>query len=244
MNFQLTSALMAQQEFHRGAEQYGILGTFMAIGSLAGALLAARRTTRRRPGTWSVAALDFGRLEIVSGLMPTYGGVCGVAAGARAGRAAHAHRVQRVGPDGCTGSALRGRVMALYVMVLMGGTPVGAPVIGWIGQTFGPRWTLIGGGALTMLGVLAVAAWLLPKITPPAGRADRRAGHVLIRPHPSRARAQRHAGVGVATQQFPSGVAVLCAQFQACEGSQRAGCRDSSPNACRSLPSSSSDRFV
>ena len=43
MNFQLTSALMAQQEFGKGAEQYGILGTFMAVGSLAGALLAARR---------------------------------------------------------------------------------------------------------------------------------------------------------------------------------------------------------
>jgi MFS family permease len=49
---------------------------------------------------------------------------------------------------------LRGRVMALYAMVLMGGTPVGAPLIGWVGETFGPRWTLIGGGILTMIGVL------------------------------------------------------------------------------------------
>ena len=46
MNFQMTSALMAQQEFHKGAEQYGILGTFMAVGSLTGALLAARRRRR------------------------------------------------------------------------------------------------------------------------------------------------------------------------------------------------------
>ncbi len=53
---------------------------------------------------------------------------------------------------------LRGRVMALYMMVLMGGTPVGAPLIGWIGQAFGPRWTLIGGGALTILGVLLAVA--------------------------------------------------------------------------------------
>ena len=37
--------------------------------------------------------------------------------------------------------------MALYAMVLMGGTPIGAPLIGWVGQAFGPRWTLIGGGA-------------------------------------------------------------------------------------------------
>jgi predicted MFS family arabinose efflux permease len=53
----------------------------------------------------------------------------------------------------------------------MGGTPVGAPVIGWIGQVFGPRWTLIGGGALTILGVLAVAVWLLPKVS--ASASDR-----------------------------------------------------------------------
>ena len=50
--------------------------------------------------------------------------------------------------------ALRGRVMALYMMVLMGGTPIGAPMLGWVGEVFGPRWTLIGGGALTVLGVI------------------------------------------------------------------------------------------
>ena len=53
---------------------------------------------------------------------------------------------------------LRGRVMALYMMVLMGGTPIGAPLIGWVGEVFGPRWTLIGGGALTIVGVAVAAA--------------------------------------------------------------------------------------
>jgi MFS family permease len=55
---------------------------------------------------------------------------------------------------------LRGRVMALYIMVLMGGTPIGAPILGWLGNTLGPRWTLIGGGALTVVGVLASVALL------------------------------------------------------------------------------------
>ena len=41
---------------------------------------------------------------------------------------------------------LRGRVMALYMMLLLGGTPIGAPILGWVGEVFGPRWTLIGGG--------------------------------------------------------------------------------------------------
>ena len=163
MNFQLTSALMAQQEFHRGAEQYGILGTFMAIGSLCGALLAARRTTAPTGRFVVVVATTFGALEIVSGLMPTYWAYAaslpalGLAA-LLTMTAANASVQMRVDP------LLRGRVMALYAMVMMGGTPIGAPVIGWIGETFGPRWTLIGGGAMTMLGVLAAAAWMLPKI--------------------------------------------------------------------------------
>ena len=57
-----------------------------------------------------------------------------------------------------TAPGLRGRVMALYLMVFMGGTPLGSPFIGWIGEQFGARWTLIGGGGLTILGVLASVA--------------------------------------------------------------------------------------
>jgi MFS family permease len=59
--------------------------------------------------------------------------------------------------------ALRGRVMALYMTIVMGGTPIGSPIIGWVGQHFGPRWTLLGGGMLTILGVvLAVALFARP----------------------------------------------------------------------------------
>ena len=57
-----------------------------------------------------------------------------------------------------TAPHLRGRVMALYLMVFMGGTPIGSPFIGWLGETFGARWTLIGGGGLTLLGVLLSVA--------------------------------------------------------------------------------------
>jgi len=48
--------------------------------------------------------------------------------------------------------------MALYLMVFMGGTPLGSPFIGWIGETFGARWTLIAGGGLTIIGVLVSVA--------------------------------------------------------------------------------------
>ena len=54
LNFQMTTALMAQQEFHRSAAAYGILGTLLAVGSLAGALIAARRRAFRRAGSWLV----------------------------------------------------------------------------------------------------------------------------------------------------------------------------------------------
>jgi len=60
--------------------------------------------------------------------------------------------------------ALRGRVMALYMTIVMGGTPIGSPIIGWVGQHFGARWTLLGGGMLTILGVvLAVALFARPR---------------------------------------------------------------------------------
>jgi MFS family permease len=156
MNFQLTSALMAQQEFGLGAQEYGLLGTFVAVGSLTGALLAARRT-RAPSGRFVVGmALTFGAIEVVAGLMPTYATFAAVLpvmglACLLTLTAANAAVQLRVDP------ALRGRVMALYATVLLGGTPIGAPIIGWVGEAFGPRWTLIGGGALTMLGVALTA---------------------------------------------------------------------------------------
>ena len=157
MNFQLTSALMAQQEFGKGPEEYGILGTIMAVGSLAGALLAARRTQAPRGRFVVIMALTFGAIEVVAGLMPTYATYAAVLpfmglAALLTLTASNASVQMAADPQ------LRGRVMALYMMVLMGGTPVGAPLIGWIGQAFGPRWTLIGGGTLTILGVLLAVA--------------------------------------------------------------------------------------
>ena len=54
--------------------------------------------------------------------------------------------------------AMRGRVMALYMMIFQGGTPLGAPIVGWVGDHFGARWTLVGGGAITIAGILAAVA--------------------------------------------------------------------------------------
>jgi predicted MFS family arabinose efflux permease len=153
----MTSALMAQQEFHRGAEQYGILGTFMAVGSLSGALLAARRRAAPRGRYVVTMAVVFGLVEVAAGLMPSYWTyaailpVLGLAALLTL-TAANAAVQMNVEPQ------LRGRVMALYMMVLMGGSPLGSPLLGWVGEVFGARWTLLAGGGLSVLGVLLCVA--------------------------------------------------------------------------------------
>jgi predicted MFS family arabinose efflux permease len=159
MNFQMTSALMAQQQFHRDAQAYGILGTYMAVGSLAGALIAARRRSAPSGRFVVVMATLFGVIEIVAGVMPsyaTYAAVLPVLGFAALLTLTASNASIQLGVD----PNLRGRVMALYMMVLMGGTPIGSPILGWLGQIWGPRWTLIGGGGMVVIGVVASALWI------------------------------------------------------------------------------------
>ena len=156
LNFQMTSALMSTQVFHQGATEYGLLGSAMAVGSLTGALMAARRT-RIRLRLVAGAALMFGVVEILAGLVPTYATYVAIVPflGFTAlTMITAANTTMQL----ATSAGMRGRVMALYLMVFMGGTPLGSPFIGWIGEQFGARWTLIGGGGLTILGVLLSVA--------------------------------------------------------------------------------------
>jgi MFS family permease len=60
-----------------------------------------------------------------------------------------------------TEPAMRGRVMALYMAVFMGGTPIGSPVVGWVGEHFGARWTILLGGLVTIATAAAALAWLV-----------------------------------------------------------------------------------
>lgn len=156
MNFQITSALMATEVFGKGAGEYGILGSALAVGSLTGALLAARRV--RIPLRLLVgAALAFGVAEIVAGLLPSYAvfalfcPLIGFFTLTML-NSANATLQLESAPE------IRGRVMALYFTIVMGGTPLGAPIIGWIGQHLGARWTFILGGVLTVAGVLLALA--------------------------------------------------------------------------------------
>ncbi|GAA1551408.1 MFS transporter [Kribbella lupini] len=169
LNFQMTSALMATSAFHKGAGEYGILGSILAIGSLIGALLAARRV-RTRGRLVIGAALAFGVMDVVSGLMPTYlsfAAVLPLVGFTALTMLTAANATMQLGIE----PTMRGRVMALYMTVLMGGTPIGSPFIGWIGQEFGARWSLVVGGGLTILGTVGSVLYF-----------SRRQG-LAIRPH-------------------------------------------------------------
>ncbi|GAB3946966.1 MFS transporter [Kribbella albertanoniae] len=152
LNFQLTSALMAVEAFHKGAGEYGILGSILAIGSLAGALLAARRV-RIRARMVIGAAIAFGLLEVVSAIMPTYltfALILPLVGLASLTMLTTANATMQLSIE----PTMRGRVMALYMTVLMGGTTIGSPLIGFVGQELGARWALIVGGGLTTLGAI------------------------------------------------------------------------------------------
>jgi len=155
LNFQLTSAMMARVEFGRGAGEYGILGSVLAIGSLTGALLAARR---KRPRVRLVigSAFAFGIASGVMALMPSFASyaVASIPVGlASLTMMTAANTTIQMNTD----PAMRGRVMALYMMVFLGATPIGSPIVGWIAEQFGPRWS-VGIGSVTALLVAAGAA--------------------------------------------------------------------------------------
>ena len=158
MNFQITIALMATTVFDKGPTEFGILGSVIAIGSLTGALMSARRGTARLR-TLLLALLAFTAAGTASALAPSYVtfAVTLVAVGYASLTAlttANAMVQTRVDP------LVRGRVMALYMAIFMGGTPVGAPIIGWVGETFGARWTIAIGPIAVGVVLVGVAVYL------------------------------------------------------------------------------------
>ena len=155
LNFQLTSAVMARTEFDKGPAEYGVLGSILAIGSLAGALLAARR---ERPRVRLVvgSAFAFGLATGAMAIMPTYltyALACIPVGFASLTMLTAANSTIQMSTD----PIMRGRVMSLYMIVFLGATPVGSPIVGWIAETFGARWA-IGVGSISALLVAAAAA--------------------------------------------------------------------------------------
>jgi MFS family permease len=152
MNLQVTTALFATNVFHRGAGAYGLLTAAVAAGSVIGALVSASRTRPTRK-MLIAAALGFGVLELVAGLMPTYGsflvllvpvGLASLLLITMANSTIQLNSTDQ----------MRGRVMALYLLLSMGGAPIGAPFVGWVSDTFGARWSLLSGGVISVAATL------------------------------------------------------------------------------------------
>jgi len=159
LNFPIFAATMASEVFHHGAGEFGLLSSMIAIGSVTGALLAARRE-RPRMRVLLVASVGFGATTLLAAFMPTYWtfGIALVLVGFTAiTLMTTANGIVQT----TTAPVMRGRVMALYMAVFVGGTPIGAPIIGGIANALGPRWAL---GVGAMSGFVAAAigvGWLV-----------------------------------------------------------------------------------
>lgn len=153
LNFQIFNALAATKIFHRGAMSFGLLGTFVAIGSFSGAIISARLEGLRKTMFVAFGAMAFGTSIFVLAFMPTYMAyaiwlpVCGFTA---LTTLISANSLMQINSD----PVVRGRVMGIYLLVFLGGAPIGSPLIGWTAEKIGVRTTLAICGAITALAAL------------------------------------------------------------------------------------------
>lgn len=160
LNFPIFISTMAVSVFHVGARGYGILSSIMALGSMAGAFFGAARMAPRFESLLT-GAFVFGLGCALAALAPGYWlfaaalVVIGVAALTVTNTTNSLVQLS-------TPPEMRGRVMALRVGVALGGTPIGAPIVGWVADSFGPRWAL-GVGAAAGLASALVALLALSR---------------------------------------------------------------------------------
>ncbi|KUH37494.1 MULTISPECIES: MFS transporter [Streptomyces] len=179
-NFPIWLTAFADGVFHVGPGTYGLMNTLMAVGSLAGALLSARRGTSRLRMLVG-AAVAFGVLEVTAAVTPSFWlfmlllvpiGMFGLTVNVTANSFVQL----------ATDPAMRGRVMSLYMMVFAGGTPLGAPLVGWVTDTYGARIGFATGGVVS----LAAAALIGLALSRAAGlrvRVELRRGRLVRHPH-------------------------------------------------------------
>jgi MFS family permease len=169
LNFPIFISTMSVTAFHVGAGRYGLLTSIMAIGSVAGALLAARRA-KPHIALLSAAAAIFGAGLALAAVMPGYWlfGIALIIIGmsAQTFTTSTNSLVQL-----STEPAMRGRVLAILLALVLGGTPIGAPIVGWVADTFGPRWAL-GLGATSGFAAAIVAICHLTRYRQPHARTD------------------------------------------------------------------------
>jgi MFS family permease len=168
LNFSITMPLMARYAFHAGAGAFGLITSAMGLGSMVGALATASRSRpTARVLLWSSVA--FGVLMVAAAYAPSLGLELVVmpffgAASITFMATANSTLQLNSSPE------MRGRVMALYVLVFLGSTPIGGPIVGWVAQQWGPRASVALGGVSCFVGAALAAGALL--------RAARRRRHL------------------------------------------------------------------
>ncbi len=162
LNFPIFISTMAVGVFHADASGYGLLSSAMAVGTVSGALLNARRD-RPQFETLLGSAGMFGLGCALAALAPDYWLFAAALVLTGVATLIFTNTTNSL-MQLSTEPAMRGRVMALRIGVALGGTPIGAPIVGWIADHLGPRWAL-GAGALSGFAAAIVAGCALPGFT-------------------------------------------------------------------------------
>ena len=155
LNFQIFNALMATQEFGLGPASFGLMGTFIAIGSLTGAIGSARLERFRNTKFVIKGGIVFSASIMVLAILPNYLSyviwlpICGVTA---LTTLVSANSIVQTSTD----PAIRGRVMGLYLLIFMGGTPFGSPLIGTATELIGIRPTIALCGGISLFASLYI----------------------------------------------------------------------------------------
>ena len=176
MNFPIFISTMAVNVFHTDARGFGLLSSMMAIGTVSGALMAARRD-KPKFGTLCLGTVVFGIGCVLAAFSPGYWwfatALSLIGAAAITFMTATNSMIQL-----STEPAMRGRVVAMGMGVMLGGTAMGAPIAGWVANHFGPRWSL-GIAAVSAFLAALVAALMMAKLgsAPPAHVESTRSQH-------------------------------------------------------------------
>lgn len=166
LNFQIFNALMARGEFNKGPASFGLLGTFIAIGSLSGALLSARFENSRNTMFVIRTGVLFSVAVMILSVAPNYGiyaawlPICGFLA---LTMLIAANSLMQMHSD----PAIRGRITGIYLLIFMGGTPFGSVAIGYVAEAIGVRASIAACGGISLIATIAIWIYYKDKIGVP-----------------------------------------------------------------------------